>query len=186
MIRGYMYTTILTLFKQGWGKRKISRETNVHRNTVSKIIKKYEEAGIEKPGRYKRESMAAKWHERIFELVNNKLSLVRIHEELIKEGFEGSYNALSYYVRQSNIKKKSRVRFETFPGEGAQVDFGYVGMRPDKEGKKREAYVFNMRLSYSRYDYYEVVFDQKIETWIRCHVNSRKICWRDSLCISEE
>ena len=171
MIRGYMYTTILTLFKQGWGKRKISRETNVHRNTVSKIIKKYEEAGIEEPGIYHRESMAAKWHERIVEMLNSKLSLVRIHEELVKEGYEGSYNALSYYVRQSNIKKKSCVRFETFPGEEAQVDFGYVGMMPDKEGKKRKAYVFNMRLSYSRYDYYEVVFDQKIETWIRCHVN---------------
>ena len=29
-----------------------------------------------------------------------------------------------------------------------------------------------MRLSYSRYDYWEIVFDQKIETWINCHINA--------------
>eukprot|EP00494_Astrolonche_serrata_P005030 UN05045 len=27
-----------------------------------------------------------------------------------------------------------------------------------------------MRLSYSRYDYYEVVFDQRAEAWIQCHI----------------
>ena len=31
-----------------------------------------------------------------------------------------------------------------------------------------------MRLSYSRYDYYEVVFDQRVETWIQCHINAFK------------
>ena len=172
MIRGYMYTTILTLFKQGCGKRKISRDTGVHRDTVSKIISKYKEKGIEEPAKYERESKVSKWHEDIVKMLSEQLSLIRIHEELVKEGFECSYNALSHYVRSQNIKKKSCIRFETLPGEEAQVDFGYVGRRVDKEGRKRKAYVFNMRLSYSRYDYYEVVFDQKIETWVRCHINA--------------
>ena len=29
-----------------------------------------------------------------------------------------------------------------------------------------------MRLSHSRFDYYEVVFDQTVETWIQCHINA--------------
>ena len=29
-----------------------------------------------------------------------------------------------------------------------------------------------MRLSYSRYDYYEIVFDQKVDTWLNCHINA--------------
>ena len=29
-----------------------------------------------------------------------------------------------------------------------------------------------MRLSYSRLDYYEVVYDQRVETFIQCHVNA--------------
>lgn len=42
------------------------------------------------------------------------------------------------------------------------------------DGKLRKAYIFNMRLSYSRLDYYEVVFDQKVNTWIQCHINAFK------------
>lgn len=30
----------------------------------------------------------------------------------------------------------------------------------------------HMRLSYSRLDYYEVVFDQSCKTWIQCHINA--------------
>ena len=40
------------------------------------------------------------------------------------------------------------------------------------QGKLRKAYVFNMKLGYSRYDYWEIVFDQKVETWINCHVKA--------------
>ena len=60
------------------------------------------------------------------------------------------------------------------PAEEAQVDFGDIGRRYDQEGKLRKAYIFNMRLSYSRMDYYEIVFDQKAETWIQCHINAFK------------
>ena len=35
-----MYTTILTLHKQGISQRKIARTTNTHRKTVRKIILK--------------------------------------------------------------------------------------------------------------------------------------------------
>jgi transposase len=29
-----------------------------------------------------------------------------------------------------------------------------------------------MRLSYSRLDYYEKVYDQRVETFVRCHINA--------------
>jgi transposase len=58
-----MYTTILTLYKQGMKIRKISRTTNIHRDTIRKIIKKYEKEKIEEPINYKRESQVSKWHE---------------------------------------------------------------------------------------------------------------------------
>jgi transposase len=29
-----------------------------------------------------------------------------------------------------------------------------------------------MRLSFSRLDYYEIVFDQKVDTFISCHINA--------------
>ena len=41
MIGTAMYTTILTLHKQGISQRKIARTTNTHRKTVRKIIERY-------------------------------------------------------------------------------------------------------------------------------------------------
>ena len=113
-----------------------------------------------------------KWHDQIIDLLSKDLSIVRIFEELRCEGCNLSYSMLSKYVHKHKIKQNTCIRFHTKPGEEAQVDFGYVGRQYDKSGKRRKAYVFNMRLSYSRMDYYEVVFDQSVETWIRCHINA--------------
>ena len=93
-----------------------------------------------------------------------------MYEELKKKGLTCSYSTLSYYIRKHKIKNNTCIRLQA--GEEAQVDFGDIGRRYDKEGKIRKAYISNMRLSYSRYDYWEIVFDQKIETWINCHINA--------------
>ena len=71
----------------------------------------------------------------------------------------------------SGIRKRDEifVRIHTSPGEEAQVDFGYVGLTPDNNGKKRKTWVFNMRMSYSRLDYYQKAYDQRVETFIECH-----------------
>lgn len=82
------------------------------------------------------------------------------------------YRTLCKYIFGLKKHKNICIRFHTLPGQEAQVDFGYVGMLPDGEGKKRKAWIFNMRLSYSRLDYYCVVFDQKVQTFLECHVNA--------------
>ena len=41
-----MYTTILTLYKQGKSQRSISKITKVHRKTVGKIISRYKESNM--------------------------------------------------------------------------------------------------------------------------------------------
>lgn len=62
----------------------------------------------------------------------------------------------------------------TLPGEEAQVDFGYIGKIPDPTGKFKKAWVFCMILCYSRLMYCEIVFNQEVETFIRCHENAFK------------
>jgi hypothetical protein len=64
------------------------------------------------------------------------------------------------------------VRFHTAPGQEGQVDFGYVGLQFNQQGQRKKAWVFNMRLCYSRLDYYEVVFDQTVKTFIQAHMNA--------------
>jgi transposase len=76
------------------------------------------------------------------------------------------------YVKGIKEKDNIFVRIETPPGKEAQVDFGYVGLTRTKGGKRRKTWVFNMRLSHSRMDYYQKVYDQKVETFIQCHINA--------------
>ena len=40
------------------------------------------------------------------------------------------------------------------------------------QDKKRNIWIFNIRLSYSRLDYYEIVYEQRVETFIRCYINA--------------
>jgi transposase len=64
MIGIAMYTTILTLHKQGISQRQILKITNIHRRTINKIITKYEDQNIETPIPSKRLSKVELWHER--------------------------------------------------------------------------------------------------------------------------
>ena len=165
MIGIAMYTTIITLHKQGISQRKISKLAGVDRKTIRRKINKYISEGIEAPRALIRESELSRWHSCIVGLLEKDLSYVRILEELRVLGFSGHYSSLRRYIMSHHLKVETCVRFHTLPGEEAQVDFGDVGRRYDTTGKLRKGYIFNMRLSYSRLDYYEVVFDQKVETW---------------------
>jgi len=60
---------------------------------------------------------------------------------------------------------------ETGPGEVAQVDFGYVGKIYDSSvGHRRKTWVFVMTLGFSRRQFVRFVHDQRIETWLLCHI----------------
>jgi transposase len=53
-----------------------------------------------------------------------------------------------------------------------QIDFGYAGRMLDEAGELRKTWAFVATLSWSRHQYVEFVFDQKIEAWLRCHRNA--------------
>jgi transposase len=159
MIGNAMYTTILTLWKQKKSKSEIARITGHDRKTISAKAS------------YSKLSFCK---EEILKLLEKDLSGVRIHEELARLGFQVGYSTLTRFINKIKSKNKICIRFHTEAGEEGQVDFGYVGKLPDTNGSQRKAWVFNMRLSYSRLDYFEVVFDQKVETFIKCHINAFK------------
>ena len=88
-----------------------------------------------------------------------------------EEGVKVGYSTVKDYISQIKKRENIFIRIHTLPGEEAQVDFGYLGYTL-YQGKKRKTWVFNMRLSYSRLDYYEIVYDQRVETFIQCHINA--------------
>ena len=100
------------------------------------------------------------------------VEMAPIHSRLVREhGYRGSYSSVKRFVRRLHpVAPDVCIRVETPPGREAQVDFGGVGKVRDRlTGKMRPAYCFVMTLSYSRHQYAELVFDQKMETWIGCH-----------------
>ncbi len=61
-------------------------------------------------------------------------------------------------------------RIETPPGEVGQVDFGEVTPVVDlATGQTRRTWAFSLVLGWSRHQYVEFVFDQKLPTWLLCH-----------------
>lgn len=88
-----------------------------------------------------------------------------------RHGFTGSYAAVYRFVRSLEPRTpEACVRVETPPGDVGQVDFGYAGrLRDARDGVVKRAWVFVVTLGYSRHLYAELVFDQSITTWLRCH-----------------
>jgi len=170
MIGVAMYITIKSLWERHKNKSLIARLTGHDWKTVAQKIKEIE-AGKEYPKKKPHPQILDSHKEQIMKWLEDNLSGVRIHEKMQEEGIKVGYSTVKDYI--CKIKKRDNIfiRMHTLPGEEAQVDFGYVGYTL-YQGKKRKTWVFNMRLSYSRLDYYEVVYDQRVETFIRCHINA--------------
>ena len=120
-------------------------------------------------------SSVASYRELIEKWEKANVEVAAMHQRLNERGYTGSYAAVWRFVRR--LKEKGdpdvTVRVETKPGEEAQVDFGYAGMMIDPaSGKLRKTWVFVMTLSWSRHQYAEFVWDQKIATFLRCHRNA--------------
>jgi transposase len=125
-------------------------------------------------------STAEPVRDRIVELAERGLKPQAIYDRLRLE--DPSFTASFWAVRGAWRKwcKARGVRaedvaipVETGPGEIAQVDFGYVGKLYDAaSGVLRKAWVFVMVLAFSRRMVARIVFDQKIETWLRVHVEA--------------
>jgi len=171
MIGLAMYITIQTLWERCRNKSEIARLTGHDWKTVAKAIRQIEE-GKEYPKKKPHPRVLDPHKEQIAKWIDEKLTGVRMHEELRRLGVNVGYSTVKEYI--SRIRKRDNifVRVHTLPGEEAQVDFGYVGLTPDGCGKRRKTWVFDMRLSYSRLDYYEKVYDQRVETFIQCHRNA--------------
>ena len=136
-----MYTTIKTLWERTKNKTEIARLTGHDWKTVAKVIKNIE-AGIEIHGYKPRSSLIDSYREKVLKLLEKDLNGVRIHEELTRDGFKGSYPTVKRYINKLKRSQNIFVRIHTQPGEEAQVDFGYVGLTKDDSGKSRKTWVF--------------------------------------------
>ena len=65
---------------------------------------------------------------------------------------------------------KTTMRLTFAPGEAAQVDFGAGPDLADPvTAEIRKSWFFVMALCWLRHQYAEIVWDQKVMTWLACH-----------------
>jgi len=171
MLGGAMYTTIKTLWERGHNKSEIARMVGHDWKTVAKVIKKVEN-GEEVPSKKPHPKLLNPYREMILELMGKGFKGLKVYEHLRASGIRVGYSTVKDYISQIKKREDIFIRVHTDPGEEAQVDFGYGGYIPSKDGKRQKTWIFNMRLSYSRLDYFERVNNQRVETFIECHINA--------------
>jgi transposase len=165
MLNMYKQITVQTLFKQGVSKAAIARQLGCNRHTVTRILKRTEL--LEKQTRRK-PSVSDSFQKQIADWLKEKISRRRIYEKLQTEyGLHTSYINICKYM-QKHFPRPSAVYGVqlTAPGEEAELDFGYLGKLPGKDGKLVKTWGIEIILSYSRAAYYGICYDQKLGTLI--------------------
>ena len=156
----------------GCSIREIARELDVSRNTVRRYLKS-PEAMRPKPRR-RRVSKLDAYTDYIDHRMSEGLeNCVVLHRELVARGYDGGYSILKGYVspRRQKRQPEATMRFETGPGEQAQVDWGSLSYISEG-GKRRSVWVFVMTMGYSRACYVELVRRADTAAFIQCHVNA--------------
>lgn len=185
--------TILHHLRAGASNRRIAGHLQVDRRTVQRIRTWAEQAGLlegelpematlqaQMSSLYtgdsppQNQSAVQAYAEVVKRLRREGHETAAIWERLKERGFQGSYSAVWRFVQKLEPNMpEATVRVESEPGVEAQVDFGSAGkMIEPTTGALRKAWAFVMTLSWSRHQYVEFVFDQKVATWLRLHMNA--------------
>ena len=167
---------IVTLFHGGASMRRIARSLGVSRRTVNKALEQVEHArGGGPPPRPKplRGRLLDAYEPAILDLLARypDITVQRVHEELRPLGYAGAYTILSERVRA--LRPQPVVlpvrRFETAPGEQAQMDYSTYDLDFSDEGRRR-VHAFSYVLGYSRRQYLHFVQSQDFATTVREHI----------------
>jgi transposase len=136
--------------ERGEGIKGIARELGVDRKTVKRWLK----LGSWQPRQPRRRCRPI---DRFAEFIERRapevgFNAVVLHRELMSLGFGGSYDQVRRFLRPQRLKRRwselATVRFETGPGEQAQVDYGQLRVWI---GEQREiVHLFVLTLGYSR------------------------------------
>jgi len=167
------WVMIRNLYKQGVNKTKIAFKLNIDRKTVTKYLK---DETKPKYVRKKGESKLDGYKNHIIKRLGNyNLSSSKIYEEIQNMGFDGKYGIVNIFTRslKKELEKQAYLRFETLPGEQAQVDWGICEGIYDEEQKKNiNVNCFIMVLGFSRAMYIDFFENQKTESFLEGHNNA--------------
>jgi transposase len=155
------------LAREGVAKAAIARRFGISRQTVHNHLKR--SGPFPKP-RAKRGSKLDPFRKYVrARLEKFDLPATVLFGELKKLGYRGGLTILREFVRPLKEEFTRRVteRFETLPGQQAQIDWGECGMIT-VAGERRKLYVFVMVLGYSRMMYARFTTSSRLPVLLAC------------------
>ena len=173
VINQQMWQSVHERKKSGMTVSGIARELDLDRKTVRKCLNQPEWKPYERT--VKTPTMLDDfntWIQARAPQVNYSARI--LHQELCKLGYEGSYETVKLAVRpiraQASLDGLTQGRFETGPGEQAQVDWGELTVVMGAE--RRTVHVLVMTLGFSRRAYAEGFFNERIPNLLNAHENA--------------
>ena len=171
MIHGEDWYMIRDLLREGVSISAIARQTGHDRKTIQKI----RDAPAHPPPqqRRRRGSKLDPYLPYLRQRAERGvLNAVKLTDELKRQGYAGSVRLVClalHPLRPSTVCVVER--FETPPGQQAQVDWASCG-RLWYRGRLRTLFAFVLTLGYSRRQYVEFTVSQKLGTFLQCHVHA--------------
>jgi len=162
-----MSMQIKFLAREGLKKIDIARRLGISRQTVYNHLKR--STPFPQP-RAKRVSKLDAFQGYIrHRLESFDLPATVLHQELVEKGYEGGLTILRAFIRPLKAEFTRRVteRFETRPGQQAQLDWGECG-QIEEDGQRKTLYVFVLVLGYSRMLYAHFTTSTKVPVLLRC------------------
>lgn len=171
MVKNGEFFVIKEMRLKGMSITQIAEETGRDRKTIRKWLLK--ETPESYPARKPRPSKLDPFKDFIRTRMAEGCQNARIiFEEIKARGYTGKDTILRDFMKplRPHFRSKATVRYETKPGQQAQVDWGHF--RANVNGKQKRLYAFVMVLGYSRMMYVEFTEDEKLETLIGCHLRA--------------
>jgi transposase len=162
------------LYRQGLSIQEIARRSGRDRKTVRKYLK----VGLEPPvygPRHPRPSILDPYKAYIRGRLSatSGLTASRLLREIRELGYGGGGTTVKDFVRQVRPSPPSvfERRFETRPGQQAQVDFAHFRLCfADEPSRARVIWLFSMVLGFSRYLFARFVPGQGLDEVVRGHL----------------
>ena len=157
-------------YAEHWKIGTIAHELSLHPDTIRRAV------GSEQfnDGKVLRPSVMDPYAEFIGQVLDKhpRLRATRIYQMIRDRGYTGSIVQLRRFVAGIRpVHKEAFLLLRMFPGEQGQVDWASFGTVRVGRARRRLS-CFVITLSYSRALYLEFFFDQKMESFLRGHVNA--------------
>ena len=171
MIQGEAWYMIRELLREGLSVSEIARRSGRDRKTIRKIRKHPIHPASQE--RQKRGSRLDPFKPYLRHRAGaGVLNATKLLEEVRRQGYTGRIGLVRKFVHPLRlVVPVVTERFETSPGQQAQVDWASCG-RIWHLGRLQSLSAFLMTLGYSRRQYVECTTRQDLETFLRCQLNA--------------